>query len=119
MNEARARFLYHLAHRRKIDLKSYIYTLINNLGFQMDKSHTAIFSALVSDICEAERVPISSAELVMKSKGPINCFAIENAQRHTAQAARVVQAAEDQLQEGHPVVYQHVTPLGNIATMLR
>ncbi|KAL2517934.1 Uncharacterized protein Adt_14181 [Abeliophyllum distichum] len=103
INKARTRFLYHLAHERKINLESYIYTLITNLCFQTDKRHTSIFSALISGICEAERVQISTAELVVKLNRPINRFALENARRHTAQVARTATAVEDQPQEGHPV----------------
>ncbi|KAL2474685.1 Uncharacterized protein Adt_35421 [Abeliophyllum distichum] len=33
INDAKAQFLYHLAYERKLDLESYIYTLISNLGF--------------------------------------------------------------------------------------
>ncbi|KAL2506052.1 Uncharacterized protein Adt_21673 [Abeliophyllum distichum] len=78
INEVRAQFLYHLAHGRKINLGSYIYTLISTLGFQTNKRHTDIFPALISSICEEAGVQISIAELVVKSKGPINCFALEN-----------------------------------------
>ncbi|KAL2486470.1 Uncharacterized protein Adt_31226 [Abeliophyllum distichum] len=52
INDAKAQFIYHLAHGKKIDLESYIYTLISTLGFQTDKRHTAIFPALISDICK-------------------------------------------------------------------
>ncbi|KAL2467071.1 Uncharacterized protein Adt_42922 [Abeliophyllum distichum] len=81
---ARARLLYHLAHGRKMDLENYIYTLISMLGFQTDKRHTTIFPALISGICEAAGVQISPAKSVMKAKGPINRFVLENARRHTA-----------------------------------
>ncbi|KAL2526473.1 Uncharacterized protein Adt_11527 [Abeliophyllum distichum] len=111
INDARARFLYHLAHGRKIDLGSYIYTQTNNLGFQKDKRHTTIFSTLISSICDVAGVQISLAEPVVKPKGPINRFALENEQRHTTQAARVAPTVENHPQEGHAATPQSVAPL--------
>ncbi|KAL2480027.1 hypothetical protein Adt_32993 [Abeliophyllum distichum] len=102
INDANARFLYDLAHGRKIDMGSYIYTLIITLGFQTYKRHTAIFPALISRICEEAEVQISTAELVVKSNGPINRFALENVRRHTPQASRTAPATEKQPQEEHP-----------------
>ncbi|KAL2517764.1 Uncharacterized protein Adt_14011 [Abeliophyllum distichum] len=96
INDARARLLYHLAHGRKMDLENYIYTLISMLGFQTDKRHAAIFPALISGICEAAGVHISPAEPVMKTKGPINRFDLENARRHTARPVGAVPDAQDQ-----------------------
>ncbi|KAL2466293.1 Uncharacterized protein Adt_42144 [Abeliophyllum distichum] len=72
INDARALFLYHLAHERKKDLESYIYTLISTLGFQTDKRHTAIFPSLISGICEKAGIQIYAVEPLIKSKGPIN-----------------------------------------------
>ncbi|KAL2542659.1 Uncharacterized protein Adt_03637 [Abeliophyllum distichum] len=72
INDASARFLYHLIHGRKIDLESYIYTLISTLGFQTGKRHTTIFPSLISGSCEEAGVQISAAELAIKCKGPIN-----------------------------------------------
>ncbi|KAL2506362.1 Uncharacterized protein Adt_21983 [Abeliophyllum distichum] len=110
INDARARLLYHLAHGRKIDLGNYIYTLISMLGFQTDKRHTAIFPALISGICEAAGVQISPAEPEMKTKGPINRFALENARRHTARPVGAVPVAQDQPPEQHPAVPQPAAP---------
>ncbi|KAL2461519.1 Uncharacterized protein Adt_44939 [Abeliophyllum distichum] len=84
INDTRARLLYHLAHGRKMDLENYIYTLISMLGFQTNKRYTAIFPALISGIYEAAGVQISPAEPVLKAKGAINRYALENARRHTA-----------------------------------
>ncbi|KAL2542747.1 Uncharacterized protein Adt_03725 [Abeliophyllum distichum] len=96
ISDARARLLYHLAHGRKMDLENYIYTLISMLKFQTDKRHTAIFPALISGICEAAGVQISPAEPVMKAKGPINRFTLENTRRHTTRAVKAVPDAQDQ-----------------------
>ncbi|KAL2471673.1 Uncharacterized protein Adt_39809 [Abeliophyllum distichum] len=116
INDARARFLYHLARGRKIDLESYIYTWISTLGFQTDKRHTAIFSTLISGICKEVGVQISTAELVMKSRRPINRCALENTRRHTAQG--IVPTTEEQPQEEQSVVPQPATPLADMASML-
>ncbi|KAL2492113.1 Uncharacterized protein Adt_27741 [Abeliophyllum distichum] len=123
IKDARARLLNHLTHGRKMDLENYIYTLIIMLGFQTDKSHTAIFPALISGICEAAGVQIFPAEPVLKAKGPINCYALENARRHTARAVGTVPDAQDQPPEEHvaasqPVAPQLATPPANIASML-
>ncbi|KAL2466444.1 Uncharacterized protein Adt_42295 [Abeliophyllum distichum] len=93
ISDARARFLYYLAHRRKIDLESYIYTLISTPGFQIDKRHTdAILPSLISGICEEAGVQIFTLEPVMKSNGPINRYALENTRRHTARTVGVAPA---------------------------
>ncbi|KAL2517977.1 hypothetical protein Adt_14224 [Abeliophyllum distichum] len=110
INDARARLLYHLAHGRKMDLGNYIYTLISMLGFQTDKRHTAIFPALISGIYEAAGVQISPAEPVMKTKGPINRFALENARRHTARPVGAVPDAQNQPPEQQPAVPQPAAP---------
>ncbi|KAL2480614.1 Uncharacterized protein Adt_33580 [Abeliophyllum distichum] len=57
-NDARAQLLYHLAHKKKIDLGNYIYILISTLGFQTDKRHTTIFLALINGIYEEAGVQI-------------------------------------------------------------
>ncbi|KAL2518053.1 Uncharacterized protein Adt_14300 [Abeliophyllum distichum] len=110
INDARARLLYHLAHGRKMDLGNYIYTLISMLGFQTDKRHTAIFPALISGICEAAGVQISPAEPVMKTKGPINRFALENARRHTTRPVGAVPDAQNHPPEQQPAVPQPAAP---------
>ncbi|KAL2465891.1 hypothetical protein Adt_41742 [Abeliophyllum distichum] len=111
-------------HGRKMDLENYIYTLISMLGFQTDKWHTAIFPALISGICEAAEVQISPAEPVLKAKGPINRYALENARRHTARAVRAVPDAQDQPPEEHaaapqPVATQPAASPADITSMLR
>ncbi|KAL2475021.1 Uncharacterized protein Adt_35757 [Abeliophyllum distichum] len=100
--DARARFLYHLTYERKIDLESYVYTLISTLGFQTDKRQPAIFPSLISCIYKEARVQVFTAELVIKSKGPINRYALENARRHTTRAVGVVPAVDEQPQEEQP-----------------
>ncbi|KAL2524032.1 hypothetical protein Adt_09086 [Abeliophyllum distichum] len=107
-----------------MDVGNYIYTLISMLGFQTDKRHTAIFPAQISGICEAAGVQILPAEPVLKAKGPINRYALENARRHTIRAVGAVPAAQDQPQEDHaaafhPVAPQPTVPLADIASMLR
>ncbi|KAL2461371.1 Envelope-like protein [Abeliophyllum distichum] len=124
INDARARLLYHLAHGRKMDLENYIYTLISMLGFQTDKRHTAIFQALISGICEAVGVQISPAEPVIKDKGPINRFALENARKHTVRAVGAILDAQDQPPEEHavapqPIAPQPAAPPVDITSMLR
>ncbi|KAL2465495.1 Envelope-like protein [Abeliophyllum distichum] len=124
INDARARLLYHLAHRRKVDLGNYIYTLISMLRFQTDKRYTTIFPALISGICEAAGIQISPVEPVIKAKGPINRFALENARRHTARAVGVVPNAQDQPPEEHaavpqPIAPQPAAPPADITSMLR
>ncbi|KAL2533791.1 Uncharacterized protein Adt_07142 [Abeliophyllum distichum] len=95
INYARARLLYHLAYGMKMDLENYIYTLISMMGFQTYKRHTAIFPALINGICKAAGVQILPAEPVLKVKGPINRYALENARRHTVRAVGVVPAPEE------------------------
>ncbi|KAL2517794.1 hypothetical protein Adt_14041 [Abeliophyllum distichum] len=75
-----------------------------------DKRHTAIFPALISGICEAAGVKISPAEPVMKAKGPINRFALENGRRHTARPVGAVPDAQDQPPEQQPAVPQPAAP---------
>ncbi|KAL2487407.1 hypothetical protein Adt_32163 [Abeliophyllum distichum] len=104
INNATAQFLYHLAHKRKKDLGSYINSLISTVDFQTVKRHTAIFPALISSICEKVRFQIFTAELVVKFKRPINHLTLENARRHTEQAMRVAPTTEEQPQEGQPAV---------------
>ncbi|KAL2462057.1 Uncharacterized protein Adt_45477 [Abeliophyllum distichum] len=124
INDARARLLYHLAHGIKMDLRNYIYTLISMLGFQTYKRHTAIFLALITGICEAAGVQILPVEPVLKAKGPINRYALENARKHTTQAVGAVPVPEEQPQEDHtaapqPVAPQPAAPPADIASMLR
>ncbi|KAL2491820.1 Uncharacterized protein Adt_27448 [Abeliophyllum distichum] len=118
ISDPRARFLYHLTHGRKIDLGSYIYTLINTMDFQTDKRHTTIFLALISGICEEVKVQISIADPVMKAKGPINRHALKNARRHTARAVRITPAIEEQPEEEHLATPQSITPSADMTTML-
>ncbi|KAL2474849.1 Uncharacterized protein Adt_35585 [Abeliophyllum distichum] len=99
INNVRAPFLYHLAHRRKINLESYIYTLISTLGFQTDKRHTANFPSLINGIYEKAGVQISAAEPVIKSKRPINRYALKNEKRQPARAVEVLSAIVEQPQE--------------------
>ncbi|KAL2542768.1 hypothetical protein Adt_03746 [Abeliophyllum distichum] len=80
------------------------------LGFQTDKRHTAIFPALISGVCKAAGVQISPSEPEMKTKGPINRFALENASRHTARPVGAVPVAQDQPPEQHPAVPQPAAP---------
>ncbi|KAL2512478.1 hypothetical protein Adt_18078 [Abeliophyllum distichum] len=89
-----------------------------------DKRYTSIFLALISGIYEAARVQILPAEPVLKAKGPINCYALENVRRHTARAVGVVPTPEEQPQEDHatapqPVAPQPAAPPADIASMLR
>ncbi|KAL2466312.1 hypothetical protein Adt_42163 [Abeliophyllum distichum] len=102
-----------------MDLGNYIYTLISMLGFQTDKRHTAIFPALISGICEAAGVQISPAELVMKTKGPINRFALENAKRHTARPVGAAPDAQNPPPEQQPAAPQPAAPLADNTAMLR
>ncbi|KAL2471243.1 hypothetical protein Adt_39379 [Abeliophyllum distichum] len=107
-----------------MDLENYIYTLISMLGFQTDKRHTSIFPTLISGICEVAGVQILPAEPVLKAKGPINRYALENTKRHTVRAVGVVPAPEEQPQEDHaavpqPVVPQPAAPPADIAYILR
>ncbi|KAL2492161.1 Uncharacterized protein Adt_27789 [Abeliophyllum distichum] len=94
-NDARARLLYHLTHRRKMDLENYIYTLISMLGFQIDKRHISIFPVLISGICEEAGVQILLAEPVLKAKGPINLYASKNVRTHTTWAVGAVPATKE------------------------
>ncbi|KAL2532825.1 hypothetical protein Adt_06176 [Abeliophyllum distichum] len=102
-----------------MDLGNYIYTLISILGFQTDKRHTAIFPALISGICEAAGVQISPAKPEMKSKGPINRFALENARRHTARPVGAVPVAQDQPPEQQPAAPQPAAPPADNTALLR
>ncbi|KAL2454806.1 hypothetical protein Adt_47693 [Abeliophyllum distichum] len=107
-----------------MDLENYIYTLISMLGFQIDNRHTTIFPALISGIYEATGVQISPVEPVLKAKGPINRYALENARRHTVRAVGAVPDAQDQPPEAHatasqPVAPQPATPPADITSMLQ
>ncbi|KAL2472449.1 hypothetical protein Adt_40585 [Abeliophyllum distichum] len=93
-----------------MDLENYIYTLISMLGFQTDKRYTTIFPALISGICKEVGVQILPAEPVLKAKGPINGYALENARRHTARAMEAVPVPEEQPQEEHVAAPQPVAP---------
>ncbi|KAL2497725.1 hypothetical protein Adt_23275 [Abeliophyllum distichum] len=93
-----------------MDLGNYVYTLISMMGFQTDKRHTAIFPALINGIYEAAGVQISPAEPVMKAKGPINRFALENVRRHTSRAMGAAPDAQDQPPEQQPAAPQPAAP---------
>ncbi|KAL2505725.1 Uncharacterized protein Adt_21346 [Abeliophyllum distichum] len=67
---------------------------------------------------------ISPAEPVLKAKGPINRYALENARRHTARAVGAVPDAQDQPPEEHAAAPQLVAPQpaappADITSMLR
>ncbi|KAL2526953.1 Uncharacterized protein Adt_12007 [Abeliophyllum distichum] len=119
INNARARLFYHLAYGRKIDLGNYIYTFISTLGFQIDKRHTDIFSALISGICKEAGVQLLLVESILKSNGLINRYALKNARRHTSRAMKAAPATDEQPQEEHAAAPQPVAPPADMASMLR
>ncbi|KAL2491720.1 Uncharacterized protein Adt_27348 [Abeliophyllum distichum] len=92
--------------------KWFMFTLriINNYyGITTDDIH----------LCPLFKIWILPAEPVIKAKGPINRFALENARRHTARAVGAVPDAQDQPPEEHAAAPQPAAPPADITSMLR